>query len=34
LLEQVGRALEHSISAGEIDDVRSQLPTEMKSILP
>jgi uncharacterized protein (DUF2267 family) len=34
LLEQVGRALEHSISAGEINDVRSQLPTEMRSILP
>jgi uncharacterized protein (DUF2267 family) len=34
LLEQVGLALEHSISAGEIEDVRSQLPAEMKSILP
>ncbi len=34
LLEQVGLALEHSISAGEIEDVRSQLPTAMKSILP
>ena len=29
---QIGRALEDTISAGEIEDVQAQLPTEMKQI--
>jgi CBS domain-containing protein/uncharacterized protein (DUF2267 family) len=33
LLDQVGRALRASISAGEIDDFVSQLPADMKTIL-
>jgi len=33
LLEQVGRALGTSISRGEIEDFRSQLPADMKDIL-
>ncbi len=34
ILEQVARALEQTISPGEIEDVRSQLPPDMKNLLP
>jgi CBS domain-containing protein/uncharacterized protein (DUF2267 family) len=30
----VGAALEHAVSAGEIDDVRNQLPRDMRGIFP
>jgi CBS domain-containing protein/uncharacterized protein (DUF2267 family) len=34
ILERTGQALEESISAGEIEDLRSQLPSDLKEIFP
>lgn len=34
IVSDIGAALEQSVSSGQIDDVRSQLPKEMRSIFP